>query len=605
MKINLVFDASAANAPSGFEAAAQAAANFYDALFTNPITVTIDVGWNEVDGSRIGASALAESETTGYLYNYAQVRQALVAEATSSADHTAVGTLPINDPTNGGQFFVSSAEAQALGLAGPSSGGPDGWVGISSAFPWTFDPNHRAVAGKFDAIGALEHEISEVLGRIGALGMYQAQGAPEYDPIDLFRWTSPGVRDLTPGPGWFSLDGKSMLQLFNDPTQGGDAADWDPSYIGDSYGSGAPGVANLVSPVDKQVMDVLGYDIAGQSAAFTGLERQYAISASGGTVTISGGPEGVTHSLVGAPSIAFADGALSFDANGAAAQFYDLWDAAFGTPANPGIAQADIAALQQGTTLAALADKIAGGHKFRNAVAGMSPAQIVTHVFETALRRAPTTTEAAQWTTYLGTGGDLGQMLLDIATSSEHVAITAPAVAQGLWVADPAYATVEYMFQAAFGGAPTSAELANWAPQVRSGMTAEALATQLAATTAFQTDIAGKSNQQIVDYFYATALHRAPDASGEAFWTSYLNAGHSVADLMTQFEQSPEFDRRNGASIAPGLLVSASSSSASFLGSFTQAMASTSGTGAAGWTVRPHAPLAAAPMLARPNAALA
>ena len=44
---------------------------------------------------------------------------------------------------------------------------------MSSTSSFTFDPFHRAVAGDYDAIGTMEHEITEVLGRIAGSGVLQ------------------------------------------------------------------------------------------------------------------------------------------------------------------------------------------------------------------------------------------------------------------------------------------------------------------------------------------------------------------------------------------------------------------------------------------------
>ena len=88
-----------------------------------------------------------------------------------------------------------------------------------------------------------------------------------YDsPLDLFRYSSAGVRDLLPGAGSFSINGTTMLQTYNNPTTGGDAADWASSVVGDSFGSGRAGVASLVSAVDLQEMNVLGYTRASLTA---------------------------------------------------------------------------------------------------------------------------------------------------------------------------------------------------------------------------------------------------------------------------------------------------------------------------------------------------
>ncbi|MHB8527895.1 MAG: NF038122 family metalloprotease [Caulobacteraceae bacterium] len=603
MKINVVFDSSASGAPAGFVQAVDAAAGFWDATITNPISITIDFGYGEIAGQSIGPGALAESESYGYYFTYSQVRAALAASAISPSDHTSLVGLPLSDPTAGGQFFVTTAEANALSLAPGNV--PDGYVGLSSAVPFTFDPANRAVAGKFDAVGALEHEISEVLGRIGDLGMDQFQGSNVYDPIDLFRYSSPGARNLTPGPGSFSIDGQHLLQAFNDPANGGDAADWNPAVLGDSFGDGAPGVAGLVSPVDLAEMDTLGYDIAGTPlAVLTGLERSYSIVASAGSVVVSGGPEGAAHTLTGLKTLQFADGTLSYDPSGAAAEVYRLWDAAVQRPPRVRRAQIEIQALEdKGSTLSAIADQVAASPAFVRATAGMNHSQLVGYMYQTALRRAPSASEAAGWTAYLDAGHSAGELLLAFSESPEHVGLTAASVAAGLWAVDPAYESVEFMYQVAFGHAPDAAGLANWAQQLKSGLSLAALAQGLTTTAEFQAEIAGLSHGQIVDLAYQNALHQPPDSAGAAYWTSFLDGGGNVSTLIASLEQNPRFQRFDASSIDPGVAVELSGTGASTV-RFSQAMAGLTALPAAS----PPPPSAAGhvfpPALAEPLAAL-
>ena len=52
-------------------------------------------------------------------------------------------------------------------------------MALSNNASFTFDPNKRVVPRHFDAIGVLEHEISEVLGRLGLLGQEEVGSTPE------------------------------------------------------------------------------------------------------------------------------------------------------------------------------------------------------------------------------------------------------------------------------------------------------------------------------------------------------------------------------------------------------------------------------------------
>jgi hypothetical protein len=260
MIINAVFDSSTTGAPAGFFTAVNAAVAYWEREIVNPITVTIQFGYNQVDGQTIGMGALAESESQGISATYAQVEAGLGSAATTANDQIAVAHLPLTDPTSGNGYFVPLAEAEVLGLFGTSST-LVGYAGLSSAFPFTFDPNNRSASGDFDAIGAMEHEISEVLGRIAGSGTLES-GTPFYAPLDLFRYVSTGVLATTPAAASFSIDGTHMLLPFNNPAGGNDAGDWDATVHGDSFGEGSQGHAGRVSATDLEVMDALGFTLA-------------------------------------------------------------------------------------------------------------------------------------------------------------------------------------------------------------------------------------------------------------------------------------------------------------------------------------------------------
>jgi hypothetical protein len=261
LTFNLSFDASTADAPAGFSSAINDAIQFYETNFTDPITINLQVGWGEVAGQSITPGFLGESSAIqpGF-FHYDTVKSVLVADAKSAADLTAIANMPASDPTNNATFKLSRAQSRALGLMAGNGPGLDGSVGFDSSASFTFDPNNRAVAGKVDFIGLAEHEISEVMGRYG-LGQ---NGAPsgQYGPIDLFRYSSPGMLDLVPeNDAYFSINGgKTTINTFNG-TGGGDLSDWAGATF-DSYDAFfTSGVELPVSAGDITEMDVIGYDV--------------------------------------------------------------------------------------------------------------------------------------------------------------------------------------------------------------------------------------------------------------------------------------------------------------------------------------------------------
>ena len=147
---NITYDTSVNSAPAGFTAAIAYVASYYSSVFNDPVTVNLNLGWGEVAGQPLGAGALGQSETYLVGLSYSQLRSAFQADAKTADDNAAVTSLPASNPT-GGNLFISTSEAKALGLTVNTS--IDGYVGFSSFANFTFDPNDRAVPGAVDFIG--------------------------------------------------------------------------------------------------------------------------------------------------------------------------------------------------------------------------------------------------------------------------------------------------------------------------------------------------------------------------------------------------------------------------------------------------------------------
>ncbi len=273
LQISVTFDQSVLGLnptlASEIESAVDYAVGVYEGLFTNPITINIDVGWGEVDGHWLGSDDLGESITNTTTYTYNQVVDALQSTAEASGDSAqlaAVSTLPATNPT-GGDIEIANAEAQAVGLM---SGSPtvDGYVGFdSNSNIWSFSPSATPAQDDYYFIGVVEHEISEVMGRISEI----ANGS--YSLMDLFRYSAPGERDLSAGStssnstAYFSIDGgNTNLGTWNNVPANGDLGDWDAPngpVSDDAYNAASsPGVINAVSANDLTLMNVLGYDLS-------------------------------------------------------------------------------------------------------------------------------------------------------------------------------------------------------------------------------------------------------------------------------------------------------------------------------------------------------
>ncbi len=245
--------------PQQYREAVLAAEAELQSKIADTITFRVAFDFKPLNGFS-GFNSFSASEVT-----YADFRAALTKHATTTDDFAAVSSLPSIDPTKGAGLAVSSGLAQILGLA-PASDDIDDRVTLNSNLPWSFGT---------DAVGVIEHELTEgLMGRIGGLGL---TGAGNWGPLDLFRYSSPGVRSYSGGadgqPAYFSVDGAALLVKYHNAFKTGrfdgqDFGDWD-DVKGDAFGSGGPRSPGQLTATDLRVLDVLGWTSASSASPAT------------------------------------------------------------------------------------------------------------------------------------------------------------------------------------------------------------------------------------------------------------------------------------------------------------------------------------------------
>lgn len=285
--VNVSFDSTFTDPTTGFgganlasaEAAVNYAAQQFQNLFSDPVQINMTFSGSQ------GTSILGQSSFTLLgSYNYSTIKTDLLNDAKSANDASTNATLPVSNPTGSDHYFLARAQAKALGVLASDSTN-DGTVTIGNGFTYTFDPNNRALSGKIDFIGVVEHEMSEVMGRVPGLGKTTG-GFTSYRAYDLFRYSALGTRDFTNGNNlYFSInDGATDLKNFNFPNgNGSDPQDW-ASGSNDAFNAfSSSGVKNDITAVDIQAMDVIGYDLASipEPSSYILLGLTFAVALSG------------------------------------------------------------------------------------------------------------------------------------------------------------------------------------------------------------------------------------------------------------------------------------------------------------------------------------
>jgi hypothetical protein len=419
LKINISYDSSVASAPAGFTAAIGYVVNFLESIISNPVTLNVDVGFGEIDGQAVSPDALGESMTNAApAYTYSQIRNALVGTATSTADATAVASLPVNDPSHGGNFDVGTADAKALGLMPGSSGAIDGWVGFSNmANTFTFDPNNRVVPGQYDFIGTAFHEITEVMGRYADLGSFSSY-SHAYSGMDLFRYAGAGIRELVGGTSsYFSIDGgNTNLDNFN-TSPSGDYGDWAASAGNDALlAFSGSGVMNAFTSADLTLLDAIGWNTLAPTIAAdykTILQRPAGIAEQNGWVLAQAGA-GLTDAQVRG----------LIENSQEAVQYVDpvvrLYQAAFDRVPDQGGLTVNVDALHAVGSDLAIAQAFVFASEFAAHYGGTTVnSAFISALYQNVLGRSGSPAEILSWQ---NSGNDAAHLLIGFSDSSEFIA---------------------------------------------------------------------------------------------------------------------------------------------------------------------------------------
>ncbi len=282
----------------------QAAASFWSSKLSDPVTVYVDIAFNN-----LGPNILGSASSSYATVNYSTLRSLLASDATSATDASAISHLQTgpalsfyatqgdlttrfdNDfSTNNTLLGINTANLKALGVdPGTSAAKPDASITFATGFASTFAysrVNGQVPSNKLDFITVAEHELGHALGFVSGVddidscaGANNTCGLPNtanrfetswwYYPLDLFRYSAAGKLDLTVGgTPYFSVDGgATSIQSFSSGTAAHGGNGWQASHFGTSiitlmrpyvgYGQSYDATTS-----DLLAMDAIGWDVA-------------------------------------------------------------------------------------------------------------------------------------------------------------------------------------------------------------------------------------------------------------------------------------------------------------------------------------------------------
>jgi hypothetical protein len=260
MQITLVPDSSIASAPPGLTAAVEAAASIFEQDFPGDYNVNISYGWGTFDNAPSafltpGGSAYSLGGETSTSVSYSQLRGWLIANAASSAQITAVASLPASAasfPNDANSFFVSPAEEKALGVLSGDSGGIDGSIGFNigdTSSPQDWEPA----------------ALTEIVHALGWNSI--AQGGSSPDVSDLFRYSSPGQYGWTSlQSAYFSVDGGNTDLADFSTTTNFDQTLFTDLPADDPLRLPFTSAATTLTSFDIEALSVIGFGVASAAA---------------------------------------------------------------------------------------------------------------------------------------------------------------------------------------------------------------------------------------------------------------------------------------------------------------------------------------------------
>jgi hypothetical protein len=297
LDINLI-DVGASPMTAEQFSAFEAGARIWENALSDPITLTINVAWDEPDTfSR--STVLASTSSARTTANYSSVLRALQDGAVWSSERTAMSSLPassvplldINGTRTDNRITMATANAKALGLGtglDPDYGealanNADAQIRYNTGYltRFDFDRSDGISASGIDFIGVASHEIGHALGFLTLTDVQDRNDDFVLHPnvLDLWRFDETGAphgvgtenRQLTAGAAEYYDTQRNNVSLSHGITEYDPLCDATDNLCQASHWSDSLG--NLMDPTfsrgvradplsaDRHALNYVGYEL--------------------------------------------------------------------------------------------------------------------------------------------------------------------------------------------------------------------------------------------------------------------------------------------------------------------------------------------------------
>lgn len=242
----------------------------------------------------------------------------------------------------------------------------------------------------------------------------------------------------------------------------------------------------------------------------------------------------------GVERVQFADGRIEHDAASTASVVQRLFAGLLGRQAEVQGTSFFTASANRGASASTIASTMLATSEGAAQSAALSNAAFVDRLYTDVLGRAADAGGAAFWTGRLEAGASRADVAASFATGAEAQADRTGAAARGIIVQDIPATQVGATYRAALGRDVDAGGLQFFTSALNGGASLTDVVRAVTSSGEFAQRFTGVSDAEFLRSLFSSALNRTPEAGGNTFFANQLAAGTSRADVAATIVLSTE-----------------------------------------------------------------